>query len=119
MNKELYSKRWKLFREVLKMERKLHKITQKRLAMMLGIEQSFISKTEIGDRRLDIIELLEYCDAMGLTLTEFVFRMEGRLLAEGCLSPARKEEYLRWQSIYWEYYKNPPASKKKQGAHTL
>ena len=78
---------------------------------MLGIEQSYISKTEIGDRRLDVIELLEYCDAMGLTLTEFVFRMEGRLLAEGLMSPARKKEYLRWMNIYVEYYKNPPASK--------
>ena len=78
---------------------------------MLGIEQSYVSKTEIGDRRIDVIELLEYCNAMGLTLTDFVFRMEGRLLADGLMSPARKEEYLRWQSIYREYHKNPPASK--------
>ena len=84
MNNELYIKRWKFFREVLKIERKHHKITQKRLAMMLGIEQSFISKTETGDRRLDIIELLEYCDAMGLTLTEFVFRMLGILQKSPC-----------------------------------
>ena len=111
MNKELYNKRWKLFREVLKIERKHHKISQKRLAMTMGIEQSYVSKTEIGDRRLDVIELMEYCDAMGLTLTEFVFRMEGRLLAGGLMSPARKEEYLRWYSIYCEYHKNPPASK--------
>ena len=110
MNKELYNKRWKLFREVLRTERKHHKVSQINLAKKLGIEQSYISKTEIGDRRLDIIELLEYCDAMGLTLTDFVFRMEGRLLAGGLMSPARKEEYRRWQSIYWEYYKNPPAS---------
>ena len=111
MNKELYDKRWKFFREVLRIERKHHKISQKRLAQMLGIEQSYISKTEIGDRRLDVIELLEYCDAMGLTLTEFVFRMEGRLLAEGLMSTVRKEEYLRWQSVYLEYYKKlPPAS---------
>ena len=110
MDKELYSKRWKLFREVLRIERKHHRVSQKKLAKMLGLEQSYISKTEIGDRRLDIIELLEYCDAMGLTLTDFVFRMEGRLFAEGLISQARKEEYRRWQSIYWEYYKNPPAS---------
>lgn len=108
MNKELYNKRWKFFREVLRIERKHHKISQKRLAQMLGIEQSYISKTEIGDRRLDVIELLEYCDAMGLTLTEFVFRMEGRLLAEGLMSAVRKEEYLRWQSVYLEYYKKLP-----------
>lgn len=111
MNKELYNKRWKYFREVLRIERKHHKISQKRMALMLGVEQSYISKTEIGDRRLDVIELLEYCDAMGITLTDFVFRMEGRLLAEGLMSPARKKEYLRWMNIYVEYYKNPPASK--------
>ena len=112
MDKELYNKRWKYFREVLKIERKHHKISQKRLAKMLGIEQSYISKTEIGERRLDIIELLEYCDAMGLTLTDFAFRMEGRLFAEGLISPARKEEYLRWQSIYSEYYKKKPLASK-------
>ena len=108
MGKELYKKRWKVFREVLKIERKHHRISQKRLALLLGIEQSYVSKTEIGDRRLDVIELMEYCDAMGLTLTEFVFRMEGRLLAEGLMSSARKEEYLRWQSVYMEYYKKLP-----------
>ena len=111
MDKELYNKRWKTFREVLKMERKHHKISQKNLAKRLGIEQSYISKTEIGDRRLDIIELLDYCDAMSLTLTEFVFRMEGKLLNDGLMSHARREEYLRWLAIYREYYKFPPASK--------
>ena len=70
MDKELYKKRWKVFREVLKIERKHNRISQKRLALLLGIEQSYVSKTEIGDRRLDVIELMEYCDAMGLTLTE-------------------------------------------------
>ena len=58
MDKEQYDKRWKCFREVLRIERKHHKISQKRLAHMLGIEQSYISKTEIGDRRLDVIELI-------------------------------------------------------------
>lgn len=105
MNKQLYNRRWKYFREVLKKERKSHKITQKDLAQKLCVKQSYISKTEIGDRRLDVIELLELCDLMGLTLTDFVFRMEGRLLSEGLLSPARKEEYLRWLDIYREYHK--------------
>ena len=115
MNKELYNRRWKLFREVLKIERKHHKISQKRLAQMLGIEQSYISKTEIGDRRLDVIELMEYCDAMGLTLTEFVFRMEGRLLADGLMSPTRKEQYSRWLAIYREYNKSPSSFKETGG----
>ena len=104
MNGEKYIDRCKYFREVLKKERKNHKITQKRLAKMLDVEQSFISKTEIGERRLDVIELLEYCDTMGVLLTDFVFRMEGRLLTEGLMSAERKEAYLRWLDIYNAYY---------------
>lgn len=105
MNKELYNKRWKCFRDVLKKERKYQKISQKVLAKKLCVEQSYISKTEIGDRRIDVIELLELCDMMGLSLTDFVFRMEGRLLAEGLLSPERKKDYSRWMTIYEEYHK--------------
>ena len=111
MNKELYNKRWKHFRDVLKKERKFHKISQKELAKKLCAEQSYISKTEIGDRRIDVIELLELCDSMGLTLTDFVFRMEGRLLSEGLLSPQRKEEYLRWLDMYREYHKKSSTQK--------
>ena len=105
MNKVLYNKRYEFFREVLMIERVMHKISQKQLAKKLGVNQSYVSKTEIGIRRLDVLELLDYCDAMELTLTDFVFRMEGRLLAEGMLSPKRKKEYLRWLTIYREYNK--------------
>lgn len=104
MDKVKYRKRCKSFRKVLKTERKSHKISQKRLAEMLGVEQSFISKTEIGARRLDVMELLELCDAMGILLTDFVFRMEGRLLNDGLLSPERRKVYLQWLDIYNAYY---------------
>lgn len=104
MDKRKYRSRCKLFRKVLKAERKSHSISQEYLAEMLGVKQSFISKTEIGARRLDVMELLELCDAMGILLTDFVFRMEGRLLNEGLLSPERKEAYMRWWDIYNAYY---------------
>ena len=107
MKEYLYKIRYNCFCKVLKKERKCQHVSQVELAKKLGIPQSFISKTEIGERRLDIIELLEYCDAMGLTLTDFVFRMEGKLLADGLLSPARKAEYQRWLSIYKEFYNDP------------
>ena len=104
MDKRKYRSRYNLFRKVLKAERKSHSISQEYLAEMLGVKQSFISKTEIGARRLDVMELLELCDAMGILLTDFVFRMEGRLLNEGLLTPERKEAYMRWWDIYNAYY---------------
>lgn len=106
MDKELNDKRWKIFREVLKKEREHHCFTQKYLAKRLGIEQSYISKTEIGDRRLDIIELLAYCEAMGLTLTDFAFRLEGLLKHHGLLSPKSVEKYAKWVAVYKEIYKS-------------
>lgn len=102
MDKKLYKKRYSVFCEVLKRERTAHHITQVELARKMSEKQSWISKIELGKRRLELIKLLEYCDKIGITLTDFMFRMEGRLLEEGLLSPGREKEYLKWLSIYNE-----------------
>lgn len=39
-------------------------VTQSRLAMKLGRPQSFIAKIENLDRRLDVIEFIELCNAL-------------------------------------------------------
>lgn len=104
MDEKTNKERYKNFREVIRAERKYHKISQKELSTRLGVCQSYISKTEIDERRLDIIELLEYCNAMGCTLTDFVFRFEGRLASVGLLPQERKDEYKQWLEIYWEYH---------------
>jgi transcriptional regulator with XRE-family HTH domain len=44
------------------------------LAERLGKPQSFVSKYESGERRLDIIELLAVCDALGISLIDFAER---------------------------------------------
>jgi len=46
------------------------------LAKRLGQPQSFISKYESGERRLDLPELREVCKAIGVPLTEFVRKFE-------------------------------------------
>jgi len=46
------------------------------LANRLGQPQSFISKCESGERRLDLPELREVCKALGIPLKEFVQRFE-------------------------------------------
>ena len=94
----------KSFCEVIKLERETHKISQEELADKLGIKQSFISKTESGDRRLDVIELLEYCEAMNISLTEFVFRLEGKLQDQKLLSSKMKQSHLKWLDLYKKYY---------------
>lgn len=49
------------------------------LAEQLGQPQSFISKYESGERRLDILELRRICDATGISLQEFVDKLEDSL----------------------------------------
>ncbi|CAA7627623.1 helix-turn-helix domain-containing protein [Magnetospirillum sp. SS-4] len=47
-------------------ERKRQRLTQWDVARMMGVEQSQISKFERGERRLDILDYVRYCRAIGL-----------------------------------------------------
>lgn len=46
------------------------------MAACVGDSQSFISKCERSERRMDIVELREFCKAMGITLERFVKQFE-------------------------------------------
>ena len=47
-------------------------LTQGELALVLGVNQTFVSKYERGERRLDLLELREVCRSLSVTLVEFV-----------------------------------------------
>jgi len=49
------------------------------LADKLGQPQPYVSRYESGERRLDILELREVCEAVGITLDEFAARLDQRL----------------------------------------
>lgn len=48
------------------------------VAERLGQEQSFVSKYESGERQLDFVEVAEICEALGISLTDFVRRFEAQ-----------------------------------------
>jgi transcriptional regulator with XRE-family HTH domain len=52
----------------LRNARKAKKITQERLAELLQKPQSYVSKVETCERRLDVIEAAEWCIVLGITL---------------------------------------------------
>ncbi len=49
-------------------------LTQSQLAEKLGQTQSYVSKYENGEQRLDLIELEAVSKAVGISLTDFVER---------------------------------------------
>lgn len=54
-------------------------LTQIELAVRIERDQTFVSKYESGQRRLDVLEVREICQAIGITLEEFVKRLEKAL----------------------------------------
>ena len=79
MDKSIHTQEQERFQELLREIRAEAGLRQVDLAEALGQSQSFVSKYESGERRLDILELRQVCEALGLTLSQFVGRLEGSL----------------------------------------
>jgi transcriptional regulator with XRE-family HTH domain len=71
-NKKKQEKLQSLLRQI-RLEAGLRQVD---LAERLGLPQSFVSKYESGERRLDILELRLICSAIGITLFDFIRRLE-------------------------------------------
>jgi transcriptional regulator with XRE-family HTH domain len=52
-------------------------LRQEDLARKLGEPQSFVSRYESGDRRLDVLELRQICEVLGDSLADFIKRLDG------------------------------------------
>ena len=75
MRKTGYDDAYKELREVLISARREAGVSQEKLAAKLGRAQTFVSKIELGERRLDLIELLVWADALGVDAREVVERL--------------------------------------------
>ena len=51
-------------------------LTQAELAERLGKPQSYVSKYESGERRLDLPEIERICSAVGVKMIDFVSRYQ-------------------------------------------
>ena len=76
MKKNDYRVKYRIFLEVLKSMRTGGRVTQKEMASRLGVTQSYLSKIERGDKGINMLELMDYCEASGVSLTEFSARLE-------------------------------------------
>lgn len=56
----------------LRLARRREGVTQGQLARRLGKSQSYVSKIETGERRVDLVELLVICETLGISLDAVV-----------------------------------------------
>jgi transcriptional regulator with XRE-family HTH domain len=71
-----YERKYQQFIERLKAARKDAGLTQLQTAEKLNKTQSYISKCENGELRVDIIQLLEFAKLYGKPITYFVESIE-------------------------------------------
>ncbi|PHS22366.1 MAG: transcriptional regulator [Methylophaga sp.] len=61
MRRSIYSNENKALTEWLVEQRQKAKLTQRELATLLDVHHSIVGKIETGERRLNVVEFVEYC----------------------------------------------------------
>lgn len=79
MASSLHSNRYQIFRELLVKAREEAHLTQVQVAELLGKPQSFVSKYERGERRLDFCEFLELAAHLNFDAGKFVAEYQQKL----------------------------------------
>jgi transcriptional regulator with XRE-family HTH domain len=76
MEKSIHSTQYAAFLKVLRQTRRRAGLTQIQLAKKIDETQTFVSKCERGERRIDVVELWTFCQAFGVPLRQFVMLFE-------------------------------------------
>jgi transcriptional regulator with XRE-family HTH domain len=76
MSKSKFSSEYSHFLSLLRSAREGRGITQAALAKSLDRDQTYVSKCESGERRVDVVELSHFCKALGIPLYKFIKELE-------------------------------------------
>ena len=77
MQKSTFSPHYDIFKTKLVAMRKAAVLTQRQLAKKLNREHSFVSRIELGERRLDVVEFYWVCLACEHDPTKSVYALIG------------------------------------------
>jgi len=67
-----HPRHYRRLRELLRQARRDAKLTQVEVAAMFKTSQQVISQIELGERRLDPVELLEFAECYGKDIRDFL-----------------------------------------------
>lgn len=83
MNKSVLTEKYTRFRRLLIEIRQSSKLTQVQVAQRLHKPQSFVSKYERGERRLDVVEFLEVAKALEVNPSELLTQLDRPTVEQG------------------------------------
>jgi transcriptional regulator with XRE-family HTH domain len=76
MTRSAFSQQAARFRHLMRLKREQSGFTQVALSVKLDRPQSYVSKYERGERRLDVIEFLEVARVLAFDAARFVERLQ-------------------------------------------
>jgi DNA-binding XRE family transcriptional regulator len=79
MEKSVHTPEYAAFLRLLRETRETANVTQVELGRRLGQTQSFVSKCERGEIRLDVIQLRAICGLLDTDLSTFIRKLEASL----------------------------------------
>jgi len=65
-----------LLRQLLRQAREDAGVIQGELSRKLGRSQGFVSKYELGDRRIDLVDMADICDALRISFLDLAKRFD-------------------------------------------
>lgn len=71
MSNKLWDKKQQAFRAAIKEVRTNSELTQVQLAKKLKKPQSYVSKYETGERKLEFVEVMDICSVCGISMKKF------------------------------------------------
>ena len=79
MAKSLHTREYEYFRSLLVAAREKAGLTQADVSAKLKRPQSFVAKYEGGERRLDVIEFLQVCNALGVDPRSILSKLQAKV----------------------------------------
>ena len=74
--RSIHNKKYKAIIAYIRGKREEAGITQKDMTKVLHLRQAIISKIETCERRIDLLELLQYCRGVNISIQEIVDHLE-------------------------------------------
>lgn len=82
MDKSVFTPEYLVFLAELRRARQVAGLKQEEVAQALGESQSWISKCERGERRLDLVEVRAFCRVFGVSFAAFCQQVDDAIAAQ-------------------------------------